>query len=93
MNQPTLFLIQASYAGAPHAFDQLKQMASAQDQTVLMGEAVMHAAALAQQNMKFYVLETEQALLAGSASAQFSIISYDEFAALCLQFSRIVTLK
>lgn len=89
----TLYLVQASYSAAPLALSKLRQLYTAGDSVVFMGDAVMHASLDTLQEMKnCYVLENEQALLNGS-SQQIQLIDYDAFAALCLQYSRCINLK
>ena len=93
MSNHTLYLIQASYAAAPLALAKLQQLYAPGDQAVLMGESVLHTdhEAVAQLS-NCHVLDTEQQLLNPAQSA-VQIISYSDFADLCLQFSRCVTLK
>ena len=89
----TLYLVQASYSAAPLALSKLQQLYAAGDSVVFMGDAVMHASLATLPEMKnCYVLENEQALFNGS-NQQIQLIDYDEFAALCLQYSRCISLK
>lgn len=89
----TLYLIQASYASSPLALAKLRQIFSSGDAAIFMGEAVLYAQNEAAQYLSnCYVLDTELPLLkAGTANIQ--IINYSDFATLCLQFNRCITLK
>jgi sulfur transfer complex TusBCD TusB component (DsrH family) len=94
MKKSTLFLVQASYSCTPNAFSTLLKMAAADDLIILMGDAVMHAASPVIANFSCAILETEQALIpADFASNHFAVLNYAQFADLCLQHSRVVTLK
>lgn len=94
MKTSTLFLVQASYACTPHTFSKLLKMAAADDQVVLMGDAAMHAANPVIKHFSCAILATEQALIpAGFISDHLTVLDYAQFADLCLQHSRVVTLK
>ena len=92
-SENTLYLIQASYAAAPLALSKLQRLYTSGNQVVLMGESVMHAAPEAIQALEHcYVLECEQPLL-NSAPKNIQLINYEQFAALCLQFTRCISIK
>lgn len=94
MKSSTLFLIQSSYASSQQTFSKLQQLATTDDCLVLIGDAVLHAMDPSIQKFDCAIIETEQALLPAEVRTDaFNILSYADFAALCLSFNRIVTLK
>lgn len=94
MTTSTLFLVQASYANTLSALEKLQQMATSTDRVVLMGDAVMHATQPTLEKFSCAILDTEQALIpAGSTLEHITVLDYAQFADLCLQHNRVVTLK
>ncbi|ANF81751.1 sulfur relay protein TusB [Acinetobacter sp. NCu2D-2] len=96
MSNPTLYLIQSQYGATAAVLKQLKQIFSSNDQVVFMGESVLvlnDLQGLTDAFAKIAVLDTESELLAEPINPNIQIISYDEFAALCLQFTRCISMK
>ncbi|NWK75261.1 hypothetical protein D9K79_09245 [Acinetobacter cumulans] len=94
MNTSTLFLVQSSYANTLSVLEKLQQMATSTDRVVLMGDAVMHVAQPTLANFSCAILDTEKALIpADSALEHLAVLNYAQFATLCLQYTRVVTLK
>ncbi|MBI1452426.1 MULTISPECIES: hypothetical protein [Acinetobacter] len=94
MTTSTLFLVQASYANTLSVLEKLQQMATSTDRIVLMGDAVMHVAHPMLANFSCAILATELALIpADSTLEHIAILDYTQFADLCLQYNRVVTLK
>ncbi len=94
-SEPTLFLIQSSYAASTAALQKLAQMHMPGDSVVLMGEAVMFAAQIAETYSDVAILENEAQLLNDEvlSASNLQTLSYDTFASLCLQHQRCVSLK
>ncbi|OTG79491.1 hypothetical protein B9T33_11930 [Acinetobacter sp. ANC 5054] len=95
MSNSTLYLIQSSYANTLQCIHQLRNLVAEADAIVLMGEAVLFIAdEQIQQLGTCYVLEQDVQILAKNANYNhMQVISYAEFADLCLQYNRCVTLK
>ena len=90
----TLYLIQSDYSSSEAKLAQLHSLLHNGDSVVLMGDAVLHAhhaslAALEQ----LYVLETDAILLSNPAPPQLNVISYSQFADICLAHTRCMTIK
>jgi sulfur transfer complex TusBCD TusB component (DsrH family) len=94
MSTSNLFLIQSAYHATTAVIEKLRQLYSANDAIVLMGDAVLLA------NDDFfkslaviYVLDNESANLPDAQQTNIKVISYAEFADLTLSFARSISLK
>lgn len=99
MSEATLFLVQASFSALNASLQQLKTLAQPEDSVVLMGDAVLsftHSEYLSHltETKKLYVLEAERKqILHTNFSHAVQVLSYADWADLCLIHQRIVTLK
>ena len=94
MSNHTLYLIQSSYAAATQILDQLAPIYATGDQVVLMGEAVLlleHS--FLQSLQKFHMLENDAELLVQPLPDQIKLLNYADFADLCLEFNRCISMK
>lgn len=90
----TLYLIQSDYSSAEAKLTQLQSMLHSGDCVVLMGDAVLHAHHVALLSLEqLYVLDTDAALLSSPKPAQLNVISYSQFADICLAHTRCMTIK
>lgn len=87
----TLFLVQSDFLSTPIHFEQLHQVKSENDAIVLMGEAVLQHHHL-KNDAHVYALESEKDLLA-QQTTNIQWLSYTDFATLCLNYSRCISLK
>ncbi|WP_336929568.1 DsrH/TusB family sulfur metabolism protein [Acinetobacter tandoii] len=87
----TLYLIQSDYSSAEAKLSQLQSLLHSSDSVVLMGDAVLHAALAP--IVQLYVLDTDASLLSHPEPAQLKVISYSEFADICLAHTRCMTIK
>lgn len=99
MSTATLFLVQASFSALNTTLEQLKTLLQPEDAVVLMGDAVLafvqteHATLLSNMT-KLYVLEADHKQIAQVTTAYpVHLLSYADWATLCLAHQRIVTLK
>jgi len=94
MTHKSLYLLQSSFSATPAALEKLAQLYSPEDSVVLMGESVLQfKQPFLQQLDRIYVLDTDAEILAGQSSQHLQIISYAEFADLCLNYSRCIRLN
>lgn len=94
MSNHTLYLIQSSYAATVHILDQLAQIYAADDQVILMGEAVLLLEHSFLQSLpQIYMLKNDAQLLIQPLPDQVKLLNYADFAALCLQFNRCISMK
>ena len=94
MSDQTLYLVQTSFSQTNYILNQLEQIYNAQDHVVLMGDAVLFVQDNRILNKKnLYVLENDAEILVEPLPNNIKMISYDQFAALILDFKRCVSLK
>lgn len=93
MSNSTLFLIQGDYSKAPSLLTQLQQMATPQDQIVLMAESVLLYAEPTLEPYTLYILKADADVLPEVKSQILNIIDYSEFSNLLLQHTRCISLK
>ena len=96
MSNATLYLIQSNYASTVTMIDQLEKIIADQDQVVFLGESVLYlndVPELSQTLKTVHVLENEIDLLAHPTASHIQSINYAEFAELCLQYTRCVSMK
>ena len=96
MSTATLFLIQAPFSALATRLEQLKTLQQPEDAVVLMGDAVL---ALIKPDdfaeyPQLYVLETDAKQFATLSLPSFvHVLSYADWATLCLKHQRIITLQ
>ncbi|ENV48063.1 hypothetical protein P255_01463 [Acinetobacter brisouii CIP 110357] len=93
MSNSTLFLIQGDYSKAASLLTQLQQMATPQDQIVLMAESILLYAEPALESYTLYILKADTDVLPEVKSLPLNIIDYSEFSNLLLQHTRCISLK
>ena len=93
MSNSTLFLIQGDYSKAESLLTQLQQMATPQDQIVLMAESVLLYAEPALEPYTLYILKADADVLPEVKPHPLNIIDYSEFSNLLLQHTRCISLK
>ena len=94
MSKQNLFLIQSDFSATPSALAKLEKIYDPEDTVILMGEAVLQFQhPLVQQLPCVYILETDVEILAGQKTANMHIISYAEFADICLKHTRCIRLN
>lgn len=94
MSNASLYLVQSDFAATPAALAKLQQLYQASDCVVLMGEALLHVQqTVLQQINSVYVLETDVEILAGQQTQNMQLISYTQFAELCLNYTRCIRLN
>ena len=94
MSNHTLYLIQSSYSSTGQILDQLAQIYTMSDQVVLMGEAVLLLEHSFLQSLpQIYMLKNDAELLIQPLPDQVKLLNYADFAALCLQFNRCISMK
>ena len=95
MSNSTLYLLQSSYANTSQSITQLAQFIAAGDAIVLMGESVLFITdEQIQQLGTCYVLEQDVQILGKHAHYNhMHVINYAQFADLCLQYMRCISLK
>ena len=94
MTDKTLYLIQSEFSATPAVLTQLGQIATTNDSIVLCADAVLFAQD--ERIKKFphlYVLKQDAELMNQASFAHLSILDYDQFANLVLNFTRCVSLK
>ncbi|OTG87145.1 hypothetical protein B9T31_05930 [Acinetobacter sp. ANC 4558] len=90
----TLFLIQSDFAATPHILNKLQSLYMQDDFIILMGEAVQFITdAFLQTLNKIYLLETDCDTLMNLDIKNIEIIQYQDFAKLCIQHTRCISLK
>lgn len=93
MSNKSLYLVQSGFAATPAALAKLAQMYDAPDSVVLMGESVLQFQhPFIQQLNTFYILDRDAEILACQMIPNAKVISYDEFADLCLAYHRCIRL-
>ena len=94
MSNASLYLVQSSFAATHAALAKLQQLYQANDCVILMGEALLHVQHIALQQINcVYVLETDVEILAGQQTQNMQLISYAQFAELCLNYTRCIRLN
>lgn len=99
MSKATLFLVQAPFSALNSSLEQLKTLLQAEDTVVFMGDAVLsfmqHDQLTHLPHMpKLYVLENDvKQIIATYLPRHVQVLSYADWADLCLIHQRIVTLK
>lgn len=94
MSNHTLYLIQSSYSATAQILDQLAQIYTMSDQVVLMGEAVLQLEhPFLQSLQQVHILKNDAELLIQPLPDQVKLLNYADFAALCLQFNRCISMK
>jgi sulfur transfer complex TusBCD TusB component (DsrH family) len=94
MSNHTLYLIQSSYAATAQILEQLAHMYTRGDQVVLMGEAVLQLEhAFLQDLPQIHMLKNDAELLVQPLPEQVTLLTYADFADLCLEFNRCISMK
>ena len=94
MSNKSLYLVQSTFSATPNVLSKLQQLYSPEDTVVMMGESVLQLQhPLLQALNKVYVLDTDAEILAGQTTENLKLISYAEFADLCLDHSRCIRLN
>ena len=94
MSNKSLYLVQSTFSATPNVLSKLQQLYSPEDTVVLMGESVLQLQhPFLQALNKVYVLDTDAEILAGQTTENLKLISYAEFADLCLDHSRCIRLN
>ncbi len=94
MSNKSLYLVQSTFSATPSVLTKLQQLYSGEDTVVLMGESVLHLQhPFLQQLNNVYVLDTDAEMLAGQKSESLQVISYAEFADICLNYTRCTRLN
>ena len=94
MSNKSLYLLQSSFSATPAVVAKLEKMYSPEDSVVLMGESVLQfEQPFLQQLNCVYVLDTDAEILAGKEVKNMQIISYAEFADICLDYTRCIRLN
>ena len=89
----TIYLVQSQFSATGQALNKLQAIYQHGDDVVLMGDAVLHVAHNVIQQLPYvYVLEADAENIA-AAPSNMKTISYAEFAALCLEHKRCISLK
>lgn len=90
----TLFLIQSDFSSTAQAIEKLKNIYAPQDIVILMGEAVQFITDEFIQSLeKVYILEADAENLSTCHIPNMNSISYQQFADICLQHTRCISLK
>ena len=93
MSNKSLYLLQSSFSATPAVLVKLEQVYSPEDTVILMGESVLQfEQPFLQQLNCIYVLDTDAEILAGQKVKNMQIISYAEFADICLNHTRCIRL-
>ena len=94
MSNKSLYLVQSNFSTTPSALAKLEQLYSSEDTVILMGESVLQfQQPFLQQLICIYVLENDAEILAGQKTENMKVISYDEFADICLNHTRCIRLN
>ncbi|WP_313035821.1 DsrH/TusB family sulfur metabolism protein [Acinetobacter sp.] len=94
MSNKSLYLVQSTFSATPSVLSKLQQIYSPEDTIVLMGEAVLELShPFLQQLNNVYVLDTDAEILAGQKTENLQLISYAEFADICLNHTRCIRLN
>jgi sulfur relay protein TusB/DsrH len=93
MSNKTLYLVQSSFHTADTHLNKLANVFTEQDAVVLMGDAVLHHQhETLTHHLNVYALTNDLEVL-GQVGHDLINIGYDQFADLCLQFTRCISLK
>ncbi|MGE4315228.1 DsrH/TusB family sulfur metabolism protein [Acinetobacter sp.] len=94
MSNKSLYLVQSTFSVTLYVLSKLQQLYSPEDTVVMMGESVLQLQhPFLQALNKVYVLDTDAEILAGQITENLQLISYAEFADLCLDHSRCIRLN
>jgi sulfur relay protein TusB/DsrH len=94
MSNKSLYLVQSTFSVTPSVLAKLQQVYSPEDTIVLMGEAVLQLShPFLHQLNNVYVLDTDAEVLAGQKTENLQVISYAEFADICLNHTRCIRLN
>jgi hypothetical protein len=94
MSNKSLYLVQSNFSATPSVLAKLEQLYSPEDTVILMGESVLQfQQPFLQQVNWVYVLENDAEILAGQKTENMKIISYAEFADICLSHTRCIRLS
>lgn len=94
MSNKSLYLVQSTFSATPNVLSKLQQLYSPEDTVVMMGESVLQLQhPFLQALNKVYVLDNDAEILAGQTTENLQLISYAEFADLCLDHSRCIRLN
>jgi len=94
MSNKSLYLVQSTFSVTLYVLSKLQQLYSPEDTVVMMGESVLQLQhPFLQALNKVYVLDTDAEILAGQTTENLKLISYAEFADLCLDHSRCIRLN
>lgn len=99
MSEATLFLVQASFSALNTALKQLETLSQPEDTVVFMGDSVLslmqydHLIDLPHLT-KLYILESDaKQLIDNYLPRHIHVLSYADWADVCLAHQRIMTLK
>ena len=91
MSNKSLYLLQSSFSATPAVVKKLEHVYSPEDSVILMGESVLqYEQPFLQQLNCIYVLDSDAEILAGKEVKNMQIISYAEFADICLNHTRCI---
>lgn len=94
MSNKSLYLLQSNFSATPSVLAKLEQLYSPEDSVILMGESVLQfQQPFLQQLNCIYVLDSDAEILAGQKTENLHIISYAEFADICLNHTRCIRLN
>ncbi|WP_252152438.1 DsrH/TusB family sulfur relay protein [Acinetobacter terrae] len=94
MSNKSLYLLQSNFSATPSVLAKLEQLYSPEDTVILMGESVLQfQQPFLQQLNCIYVLDRDAEILAGQKTENMKIISYAEFADICLNHNRCIRLN
>ncbi|MGE8557765.1 MULTISPECIES: DsrH/TusB family sulfur metabolism protein [unclassified Acinetobacter] len=94
MSNKSLYLVQSTFSATPSVLAKLQQVHSPEDTIVLMGESVLQLShPFLQQLNNIYVLDTDAEILAGQKTENLQVISYAEFADICLNYTRCIRMN
>ncbi len=94
MSNKSLYLVQSTFSATPSVLAKLQQVHSPEDTIVLMGESVLQLShPFLQQLNNIYVLDTDAEILAGQKTENLQVISYVEFADICLNYTRCIRMN
>lgn len=94
MSNQSLYLVQSTFAATDTTLSKLAQIYSVQDTVILMGEAVLKLShPFVQQLQGLYILDKDAEILVDQMPENVTVISYAEFADICLQYTRCIRLN
>ena len=89
-----LFIIQSEFASTPQAIKKLQAVHTPNDVIILMGDAVQFIIDPFLQSLyKIYIIETDLENLPPINMPNVEVIQYNDFADICLQHTRCISLK